>query len=529
MPQAVKKNLYIASAILLLAALPCALFPSEKIRVMKTVRFEVYYPDGMEKYAVSAAATAERAYIALAEYLGHELTRALPVYIHHEDMRNSLSQKTYYPFLKYSIDIRAGEKESTKEITRQMTYAFQYDILFNDKSGNRMNRNNCALIDENFLKGMAEYMASGRNEENKERDSFFYAFEKSPGVAGERLKDARDYGGFEKIPARNAAAIPGDTESRGEESIFDFRESVFEDYRAYPARNIFRGGFAIMPYNVFSAYADNSFGDELESWVFTQKAGFVKKGDDLYPELEAVFDYRAFTPTLSAALYLKKGPLSAFEDAQPGAFPAYNYGARLQAACPFTGWLSAFAQTGVFMLHDATFFEAGAGLRMEGVAPGSLFFSITLPVSGAGASWNKFELSLKPSLKVTEWLRAKFGLFYGRVFEKNEDIEFSYYAGSFNLRAANPYEYSSGEILLLNPEIVFAFPGLKLPFLLPLLEAEFVVFSDIAWMRESKSSADAGAGLRFIFYPLITFKLDFVRMIDKKASEKVGFAVELSL
>ncbi|MCL1911826.1 MAG: hypothetical protein FWG13_06445 [Leptospirales bacterium] len=514
-------------ALLLITALPCVLFSSEKLRVMKTVRFEVYYPDGLEKYALSIASAAERAYIALAEYIGHELTRVLPIYIHHEDIKNALAKKTYYPLLKYSIDIRASEKELTKEITRQMTYAFQYDVLFNDKSGNLMNRNSCALVDKNFLKGMAEYMASRENKENKEKDVFFYDLEKSPGAAGEILRDARDYGGLEKIPRQNAPPVLGETESGAGESIFDFRESVFEDYKAYPAKHVFRAGFAFMPYNVFSAFADNSFADELESWVFTQKGGLVKKGDDLYPEMEAVFDCRMFTPAFSAALYLKKGPLSAFEGAQPGAFPAYNYGAKIEAAYPFAGSLAVFAQTGVFKLRETAFGEAGAGLRVEGVAPGSVFFGAALPVSGAGASWNKFEFSLRPRLAITEWLRAELGVFYGRVFGK--DAEFSYYAGGFNLRAAIPCEYSNNEILLLNPEIVFAFPGLKLPFPLPLLEAEFVLFSDIAWMRKSKSGADAGAGLRFIFYPLVTFKLDFVRMIDKKVSEKVGFAVELSL
>ena len=522
-----KKKSYTLFAALLFAALPGILFSSEKLHVMKTVRFEIYYPDGMEKYAVPAASAAETAYIALAEYLGHELTRVLPIYIHHKGIRNSLIKKTYYPFLRYSIDIQTGEKEPAREIMCQMTHVFQYDILFNDSSGNLMNRNSCGLIDEKFLKDMAEYMASKKDE--KEKNTFFYTLEKSPGAAGEMLKDARDYGGLEKIPGQNVSAVIEKKEMESKEggSIFDFRESVFEPYKAYPTKNLFRGGFAIMPYNISSVWADNSFGDELESWIFTQRGGLVKKGDDFYPELEAAFDCRMFVPSLSAALYLKKGVFSAFESAQPGAFPVYNYGARLSAAYPFTKSLSVFVQTGAFLLHDDAFIEAGAGLRMEGVVPGSLFFGRTLPVSGADVSWNKLELSFKPGIAVTEWLRAGLGLFYGKVFGK--DAEYSYYAGGFNLRAAAPCEYSGSEMLLLNPEIALALPRLKLPLPFSLLETEFAIFADIAYIRKNESAACAGAGLRFIFYPIVILKLDFVRMIEKKALGRFGFSAELSL
>ncbi|MCL2026430.1 MAG: hypothetical protein FWG92_06465 [Leptospirales bacterium] len=512
---------------LLLAVLPCILFSSEKLRVMKTVRFEIYYPDGMEKYAVLAAASVEAAYIAVAEYTGHELTRVLPIYIYHEGIRNSLVKKTYYSFLKYSIDIRVREKNRTKEIMRQMTHVFQYDILFNDNSGKSMNRNSCALINENFLKDMAEYMASEKSE--KEKNIFFYALENPPGAAGELLKDARDYGGLEKIPSQKAPIVFGfkETEDRTEESIFDFRESVFEPYKAYPTKNLFRSGFAVASDKVSSAWARNSFGDELESWVFTQRGGLVKEGDDFYPELEAVLDWRMFVPSLSAALYLKKGIFSAFDDAQPGAFSEYNYGARFAAAYPFTKKISVFAQTGAFLLHDTAFMEAGAGLRIDGAVPGTFFFTGNFPVSGEGAPWNKFEISFKPDFAVTEWLRTKLGLFYGKIFGK--DAGFSYYAGGFNLRTPVLCEYSGSEIFLLNPEISFVFPRLKLPLPFPLLEAEYALFADIAYMRKNESVACAGAGLRFIFYPIVVFKLDFVRIIEKKASEKINFAVEFSL
>ncbi|MDR3237512.1 MAG: hypothetical protein LBT84_03325 [Spirochaetia bacterium] len=550
------KILLLAALFVLFTHMPAA---AGGWRVMKTVRFEIYYPEDAEELALSAAREAEKAYVRVSRYLGHELTRVLPVIVRTKEsvIESRFSKKKYHSFLKYSIDFYAEDARRGKELRRQMTYAFQYNILFDDESGNSMNANNCGLVDEWFLKGMAEYIAEGEG-------ALFRALESGrPGIAGEILKDARD----KKLSIENSFLIntgksfkelletekieeieTEETEKTDElqnraptesgPNIFDFRESVFKPYSAYPSKQLMGGGFYIMPYNTASAYVNNSVSDELETFSFTQTAGLVKLGDDLHPELSAAIDYTGFTPVLSAGLYMRNRYSSGRPFPAAGTVSGTSCGGELEAALPLSASIKAFAGAGIFSAGSA-FVESGAGLRCGIVTErqqteARAFVSGT---KGNGGSWTRAEFNFTSRLSAGKNFGLALSGFYGKIF--GGDGVLAYYIGGLGrLRARAVAGAQTAEAVLLNPALGFVIFDRSLGRLpLSILKIELTAFTDLSYMREPSALggrglyADAGAGFRFVFYPLTILKLDFARPLGKTSScgFRVNFGLELSL
>ena len=239
-----------ASAVIVMAALvfsaPAVLYGFGKNKVnrevfrwniLRTVHFDVYYPRGMEGLARYAAVVVEEGYVHIANYLCHELTTVIPVVIYpsHIDFQEnnvimtilgegvggfteSLKTRVVVPFT-------GSYSEFRHVLTHELTHAFQYNILFDDTSGERASHLSMGSIPLWLMEGMAEYFSVGIDETcdmimrdilfnnhyatlmdltmfriksgyllYKEGQSFFRFFEQTYGryALGELFRDARD-------------------------------------------------------------------------------------------------------------------------------------------------------------------------------------------------------------------------------------------------------------------------------------------------------------------------------------------------
>ena len=213
-------------------------------KILKTVHFNIYYPEGMEKLALHTAKLSEEGYIHIANYLRHELTNDVPIVVYpsHAAFQNnniipqfigegtggfteSIKNRVVIPFT-------GSEKEFRHVLTHELVHAFQFNILFNDTSGDVGSRLAMLRIPLWLIEGMAEYLSLGFDEGTdmfmrdlvfsnrfasiqdltqfkipniymiyKEGQSFYYFIETKYGkeAIGEIFRDLRDIGDYEKV------------------------------------------------------------------------------------------------------------------------------------------------------------------------------------------------------------------------------------------------------------------------------------------------------------------------------------------
>ena len=541
------------------------LFAPLDYKIMKTVRFDVYYPEGMEQLAVQTAAAAERVYIKAASYFSHNLTRTLPILIYDTDApsQEKLLTRTYYSFLNYCILIRAEEKNKTEAITKQMTHAFQYNILLADNSGNLMNRNNCGLINEAFLLGMAEYMATPNS--GSATNVFFLSLEKKYGkkIFGELLREMRDDPGkntlinvknkMDDIVTSYAGHISvGETVKKTssddiyDETIFDFKESVFTSKSATLTVSEIRAGLTAIVNNVYASSILMNISSELNTFDVMVRGGVLRHGRSTSPNFEMDLAYNKDKVRFNTEFYAKAFPFvpdiprpdslyrSTF--AAEGCDSMNDYGMSLGAEWMFTNFFS--TKVGVKLnryrgtlnddLHvNSVFAEPFISLNFNkngnwGGVKSDFYISRASSIGSEDASYYKAYASLSHYLTIAQKHNLVLTAFYGRIFGSNKEYVNYYTGGMGSLRAFSLGEYRGHEVFIASPEFDFTIvDGLGTSGLLPrtVSAIKAAVFTDVALIKEEqngmKSVFDGGFGLRFVFYPSVIFKLDFVSPLNQ--------------
>lgn len=537
---------------------------SKEYRLMKTVRFNVYYPEGLERSAIRAASEAEKACIRAAFYLQHDLTRVLPIILYDGDFppENTLLQQTFYPFLSYCILVNINEQKAFTEIARQIIHAFQYNILLADNSGKLMNRNNCGLIEEWFLIGMAEYLSLSAPA-SKYHDSFL-ALEKNYGkkIFGELLREARDTGslkraliihtGKDKIEDIVSSGISSeenethrDANTYGE-TIFNFHESVFSPYESSLRITEKRVGFTTAPSNIYAASAYMLINSELDTFSIMFHGGFLQHGNSSSPEFDITARYGTSKARLNASVYGKTFPFSA-----PMVYPDtfYHEKAPAQGCDSMKDYGLAFGMLWLF----TSSFDAAIGVKLHryegddsdksdfrttltepyvklnyersgdlssifsGGIKGNLLASRAVSIGGKDISYYRLEASLAHYIAITRKHSLTLSAFYGRVFDDDKNY-FKYYAGGLeSLRASSLGEYEGHETFLFNSEINFAvLDSIRTRGFLPrtVSSVKLAAFADVGAVNGAGKGAshitDGGLGLRFVFYPSVILRLDFV-------------------
>ncbi len=206
-------------------------------KIIKTIHFDIHYPEGMEELGLKAADIAEEGYVYISNYLRHELTESVPVIVfpshiafqNNNIMPSIVGEGTggFTESLKSRVVIPyTGSDDNFRHVlVHEIVHAFQFNILFADRSGEKISRLSHNVIPLWIAEGMAEYLSIGFDETAdmvmrdalynekysslkdltlfrvrniymiyKEGQSFFYFLEKRYGRerAGELFKDFRD-------------------------------------------------------------------------------------------------------------------------------------------------------------------------------------------------------------------------------------------------------------------------------------------------------------------------------------------------
>jgi predicted metalloprotease with PDZ domain len=129
-----------------------------------------------KNWPLKPAGSPKRGYVRIADYLDHELTDVVPVMLYpsHIDFQNNnimpyligegtggftetLKNRVVVPFTGSYAELR-------HVLTHELVHAFQFNILFNDTSGELLSRFGYSAIPLWYVEGMAEYLSSGFDE-----------------------------------------------------------------------------------------------------------------------------------------------------------------------------------------------------------------------------------------------------------------------------------------------------------------------------------------------------------------------------
>ncbi len=210
---------------------------------VRSIHFNVYYPEGSEELGLETMRLAEEAYVLLANRLQHELTDDIPVVVYpsHMAFQNTnilpdmIGEGTggFTEALKMRVVVpfNGSWSEFRHVLTHEMVHAFQFNIMFSDSPGTANSWFGLSAMPLWIAEGMAEYYSSGFDEtadmvmrdalfnDNwvtlmdltgmrlgnpyllyKEGQAFYYFLEKEygAGVAGEMFRDIRDLGNLQE-------------------------------------------------------------------------------------------------------------------------------------------------------------------------------------------------------------------------------------------------------------------------------------------------------------------------------------------
>ncbi|MCX7678484.1 MAG: hypothetical protein N2316_04635 [Spirochaetes bacterium] len=145
-------------------------------RLLRTIHFDIYFPENAHTLARIAAQMAEEAYVHLANSFRHELTMIIPIVIFpsHIDFQNNniimqiigegvggfteaLKNRVVVPFT-------GSYREFRHVLVHEMVHAFQYNMLYHDTSGADISRFSMGNIPLWIMEGLAEYLSAGYDE-----------------------------------------------------------------------------------------------------------------------------------------------------------------------------------------------------------------------------------------------------------------------------------------------------------------------------------------------------------------------------
>jgi hypothetical protein len=145
-------------------------------KLMKTIHFDVYYAEGMEKTALEAGKMAEEGYSSISDYLGHELTEVVPLMLYPSGVdtrKNSITALMIKedgggfaggPRSRIETPFNGSYAGLRRLLVHELVHAFQFNILFNDRSGATISRFDCDRIPRWYAEGMADYLSIGFDE-----------------------------------------------------------------------------------------------------------------------------------------------------------------------------------------------------------------------------------------------------------------------------------------------------------------------------------------------------------------------------
>jgi hypothetical protein len=138
-------------------------YPSGDWNSLATIHFEIIYPAGHEGLALRAAGLAERGYIRVSDYLGHETAKIITIIIYPSN--HVFQRDDVYDTASgagdgiLTIPFSGSYPEFQRTMTRELVFAFQHDILSELVPG--MTKLFAIHIPLWFSLGLAEYIAYG--------------------------------------------------------------------------------------------------------------------------------------------------------------------------------------------------------------------------------------------------------------------------------------------------------------------------------------------------------------------------------
>ena len=138
-------------------------YPSGDWNALTTIHFEIVYPAGHEGLALRAAGLAERGYVRVSDYLGHEMTKVITIIIYPSN--HVVQGDDTYDAASGAADgmltvtFNGSYAELQNRMTRELVFTFQQDILSESVPG--MTKLFAIHIPLWFLLGLAEYIAYG--------------------------------------------------------------------------------------------------------------------------------------------------------------------------------------------------------------------------------------------------------------------------------------------------------------------------------------------------------------------------------
>jgi len=222
--------------------------------ILKTIHFDVYYPNGMEPLGEYSARIAEEGYVHIANTLNHELTQVIPIIIfpsHIEFQENNILLQIIGEGIggfteafknRVVVPFTGSYGELRHVLTHELVHAFQYNMLFDDVSGAAMSQFSYSGMPLWMMEGMSEYLSIGYDETAdmvmrdviyndqyatlmdltklqvrsgyliyKEGQAFYFFLEQKYGKEkiGELFRDIRDMGDFDEALKANAADKAG--------------------------------------------------------------------------------------------------------------------------------------------------------------------------------------------------------------------------------------------------------------------------------------------------------------------------------
>ena len=125
--------------------------------VVKTLHFDIYYPEELSDLAVYTAKSAEESYVYLADRLQYELNTVVPVIIYNDNNINKTEDSK-----KINISFTGSYLTFHKNFTRKLANIFQYNILYSSAPGWEIpGFSRLADSQDIFLDTMAYYLSTG--------------------------------------------------------------------------------------------------------------------------------------------------------------------------------------------------------------------------------------------------------------------------------------------------------------------------------------------------------------------------------
>lgn len=512
---------------------------SPEWKLMKTVRFNIYYPDNLAAAAIGAGSLAEKAYIKAVQKFNHELTEVLPIFVYPEETDIAPAvKKIYHEFLKYAVLVPLPQsgKIDAGLIQRQMTFAFEYNMLIKPDTGRALNRNACGVIPDWFLTELAATDSSGAGEALRQARDEGKAKEKS---RYELLKRLHGMG-----KGKTSDSNTFQNKINGSESIFDFRDAVFTDYSLFADAHLqFVCNFAVFNGNVWTASAEAAACDILQIHNLAAAGGFVRSGSSGFsPWVDINYRFAKYKPVVSANVYWKGNMpmVKSTEYILQGGSLGDEFGGKAGVDFRFAKFFSASAKSGVF--HHKLI---GAGSSLVDFCANialDIGQSRRFGISAKGVvdwmrSFNNDEINLCKTEVYFNWFNVFASLhkvslngFAGRIFGKGK-AEMPFYAGGYILRGQGLGSIKATQIAGGSMEYALLFSGLRLPFSAGFAEPELAVFTDVCSTDTEGFAAEAGVGLRIVFFPICVFRLDFSLPVYKKPNGDyaINFALSISI